>query len=102
MPKRTDDDFLEHVRARLYAAVLSDVLDEIGLRHQAMNPGIRPLDDECVLAGFARTGLFREVYHVSPDENPARTHSSSRGRMPGFIAWWRKPISSSPSDRTAA
>ena len=70
MPKRTDDDFLTQVRASLYAAVLSDVLDEIGLRHQAMSPRIRPLDDECVLAGFARTGLFREVYHVSKGENP--------------------------------
>jgi len=70
MPKRTDDDFLAQVRARLYAAVLSDVLDEIGLRHQAMSPRIRPLDDECVLVGFARTGLFREVYHVSKGENP--------------------------------
>ena len=70
MPNRTDDDFLPQVRARLYAAVLSDVLDEIGLRHQAMSPRIRPLDDECVLVGFARTGLFREVYHVSKGENP--------------------------------
>ena len=70
MPKRTDDDFLPQVRARLYAAVLSDVLDEIGLRHQAMSPRIRPLDDERVLVGFARTGLFREVYHVSKGENP--------------------------------
>ncbi|HKU86591.1 MAG TPA: RraA family protein [Casimicrobiaceae bacterium] len=70
MPKRTDDDFLAQVRGRLYAAVLSDVLDEIGLRNQALSPRIRPLDDECVLAGFARTGLFREVYHVSDGENP--------------------------------
>ena len=70
MPKRGDKDFLAQLRTRLYAAVLSDVLDEIGLRHQAMAPRIRPLDDELVLAGFARTGLFREVFHVTDDENP--------------------------------
>ncbi|MFI4995035.1 MAG: RraA family protein, partial [Hyphomicrobiales bacterium] len=37
---------------------------------QAMAARIRPLDEEIVMAGFARTGLFREVFHVSPDENP--------------------------------
>ena len=41
-------------------AVLSDVLDELGLMQQAMKPRIRPLDDELVLVGFARTGLFKQ------------------------------------------
>jgi regulator of RNase E activity RraA len=50
--------------------VLSDVLDEAGFRNQAMTPRIRPLDDDLVMAGFARTGLFREVFHVAADENP--------------------------------
>ncbi len=35
-----------------------------------MAPRVRPLDDGLVLAGFARTGLFREVFHVAADENP--------------------------------
>lgn len=70
MPKRGDSNFFDELRARLYTAVLSDVLDEIGLRSQAMTPRIRPLDDERVLVGFARTGLFREVFHVARDENP--------------------------------
>ena len=70
MPRRGDNDFLEQLKTKLYAAVLSDVLDEIGLRNQAMAPRIRPLDDALVLVGFARTGLFREVYHVARDENP--------------------------------
>jgi regulator of RNase E activity RraA len=70
MPKRSDHDFLSQLKASLYAAVLSDVLDEIGLRNQAMAPRVRPLDDGLVLAGFARTGVFREVYHVASDENP--------------------------------
>jgi regulator of RNase E activity RraA len=61
---------LADIRARLYTAVLSDVLDELGFRHQAMASSIRPLDEALVLAGYARTGLYREVYHVAPDENP--------------------------------
>ncbi|MEO8485756.1 MAG: RraA family protein [Betaproteobacteria bacterium] len=67
---RSDPEFLHQLRTRLYSAVLSDVLDEVGLRNQAMAPRIRPLDDSLVLAGFARTGLFREVTGVAPGENP--------------------------------
>ncbi|MEP7206967.1 MAG: RraA family protein [Casimicrobiaceae bacterium] len=67
---RSDPDFAARVAAKLYTAVISDVLDELGHRGQAMPPRIRPLDDSLVLVGFARTGLYREVYHVEPGENP--------------------------------
>src|SRR4051812_48577646 len=70
MRQRGDSDFFSELRSKLYTAVLSDVLDELGLRNQAMRAGIRPLDDTLVLAGFARTGLFRDVYHVAPGHNP--------------------------------
>ena len=70
MQNRNDNDFLPTLRERLYAAVLSDVLDELGLRNQAMKPQIRPLDDNLVMVGFARTGLFHEVDGVLPGENP--------------------------------
>src|SRR5689334_10922896 len=69
-PKRGDPDFFDELRTRLYTAVLSDVLDDVNVRNQAMPPRIRPLDDDLVLAGVARTGLFRDVYHVAADENP--------------------------------
>ncbi|MFO1282351.1 MAG: RraA family protein [Burkholderiales bacterium] len=61
---------LEAIRARLYSAVLSDVLDACGYRNQAMAPAIRPLDESLVMAGYARTGAYREVYHVEAGENP--------------------------------
>ena len=70
MAQRTDASFLSDIRTTLYTAVVSDVLDEVGLRNQAMSPRIRPLDEGQVLAGFARTGLYREVFHVQPGENP--------------------------------
>src|SRR5580765_2028737 len=69
-PTRGDEHFLDELRQRLYSAVLSDVLDEIGITDQAMAPRIRPLDDDLVLVGFARTGQFREVSRVTPGENP--------------------------------
>lgn len=58
------------IRERLYTAVISDTLDSLGARKQALGPSIRPLSDDSVVVGRARTGLYAEVYHVVPDENP--------------------------------
>ena len=54
----------------LSAAVLSDVMDSLGLRNQAMKPFVRPLDDGLVLSGRARTGLYMPVYALRNGENP--------------------------------
>ena len=54
----------------LSAAVLSDVMDVLGLMHQAMQPFVRPLDESLVLAGRARTGLYMPAYEVREGENP--------------------------------
>src|SRR5260221_3845087 len=70
MLRRLDASFLQQIRQSLYSAVLSDVLDELGFPDQAMPPSIRPLDDDLMLVGFARTGLYRDVYHAVPGENP--------------------------------
>jgi regulator of RNase E activity RraA len=52
------------------APILSDVLDSLGLMQQAMRPFVRPLDDEPVLVGRARTGLYMPVYSARAGENP--------------------------------
>ena len=65
-----DEQVIASAREKLYAAVLSDVLDEQGYRHQVLPPHIRPLDDGLILAGRARTGLYRDVYHVPDGGNP--------------------------------
>jgi regulator of RNase E activity RraA len=54
----------------LYTAVLSDVLDSLGHRHQAMLPSIRPLDPEIPLFGRVRTGLFEPRDGERPGEHP--------------------------------
>ena len=61
---------LEALSRRLYSAVLSDVLDELGRPDQAMRPFMRPLDDELTMFGRARTGLYMPVYAVGDGENP--------------------------------
>ncbi|MCJ8144234.1 RraA family protein [Ancylobacter sp. A5.8] len=65
----TDIDFA-HLKTVLYSSVLSDVLDDFGRREQAMRPFIRPLDEEAVMFGRARTGLYMNVYAVGEGENP--------------------------------
>ncbi len=60
----------EEIAARLYTAVLSDVLDSMGLAAQAMRPFVRPLDEDLVLFGRARTGLYMPRYHVELGRNP--------------------------------
>jgi regulator of RNase E activity RraA len=55
---------------QLSAALLSDVMDSLGLNHQAMRPFVRPLDEGLVLVGRARIGLYMPVYTARPGENP--------------------------------
>ena len=61
---------LADLRAHLTTALLSDVLDSLGHRAQALPPRIRPLDEASVMVGRARTALFMDVYDVIPGENP--------------------------------
>ena len=68
--ERRSDVTVAMIRSKLYTAVLSDVLDELGYMDQALPPAIRPLDDARPMVGFARTGVYREVYRVEPGENP--------------------------------
>jgi 4-hydroxy-4-methyl-2-oxoglutarate aldolase len=114
MLARSDPAFLSRIRDTLYVAVLSDVLDEVGHRDQALPPRIRPLDESLVMAGFARTGLYRDVYHVAPGVNPyeleiALIDSLEPGEVPvlacgasGRIAPWGELLSTASRARSAA
>jgi hypothetical protein len=46
---------LADIRERLFVSVISDCLDQLGFRNQALPSRIRPLDDKSVLVGRART-----------------------------------------------
>ena len=60
----------EQIVERLYSAVLSDVMDGLGLMEQALKPFVRPLDEALVLFGRARTGLYMPRYQVADGEDP--------------------------------
>ena len=71
----------------LYSAVLSDVMDGLGLMNQAMRPFVRPLDEALVLFGRARTGLYMPRYGVDPGEDPYETEIALiDDLMPGDVA----------------
>lgn len=55
---------------RIPTAVLSDTLDSVGLRDQAMRAHMRPIDLSLDMVGRARTALYMPVYHVEPALNP--------------------------------
>lgn len=70
MPDPARELDLAGLKGRLYSAVLSDVLDELGHPDQAVKPFVRPLDEASVLCGFARTGLYMKRYHLPAGHNP--------------------------------
>lgn len=57
----------EFVEQNLYTAVVSDSLDQLGVRHQAMREYLRPAHKLCKFAGWARTIACSDVYHVVDD-----------------------------------
>ena len=57
-------------RTKLHTSVISDVLDSFGNMQHAMLPNVRPLSDDSVIFGRARTGLYTPLYHADPGENP--------------------------------
>lgn len=54
----------------LSSAVLSDVMDGLGLVRRALKPFVRPIDDSLVMVGRARTGLYMPAYALRENENP--------------------------------
>jgi 4-hydroxy-4-methyl-2-oxoglutarate aldolase len=55
------------IQEKLYSAVIADVLDDLGYRHQALRHDVRPIDPEYKVVGRAYTVLAADVYET-PDE----------------------------------
>jgi len=84
---QASDAISADARGKLFTAVLSDVLDELGYRQQAMPPRIRPLDASRSFIGRARTGLYMDVFHVTAGANPYEMEMDLvDGLCPGDVA----------------
>jgi regulator of RNase E activity RraA len=66
-PSGDNTALFEHIARNLYTAVLSDALDELGVRDRAMREHLRPLQPDAVVVGRARTMLCMDLYHIQDD-----------------------------------
>jgi regulator of RNase E activity RraA len=62
-----DLELCSFVEQNLYTAVVSDALDQVGARHQAMREYLRPVHPGCRFAGWARTISCSDIYHIPAD-----------------------------------
>src|SRR5207244_10271804 len=80
-----DLDLCAFAEQNLYAAVVADSLDELGVRNQAMREYLRPVHVRCTFAGWARTISCADIYHI-----PADPHSlvieAVDSLLPGEVA----------------
>jgi len=79
-----DSALFDHITRNLYTAVLSDALDEVGVRDRAMREHLRPLEPKTVLAGRARTILCMDMYHI-PDNPYAMEIEALDSVLPGEV-----------------
>ena len=60
-----DDELFALMRARLFPAVVGDILDTMGLLRQFLSPNIRPLRSDMVIAGRAMPALESNCFAAS-------------------------------------
>jgi 4-hydroxy-4-methyl-2-oxoglutarate aldolase len=76
---------LSLIQEKLYSAVIADVLDGLGLRNQALDHNIRPLDPSFKLAGRAYTILATDTVEI-PDDPYIKELEAVDGLTDGGIA----------------
>jgi regulator of RNase E activity RraA len=93
-----DHEMFEAMKQKLYSAVLSDALDQVGHRDRAMRADIRPVFAEAILVGRAHTVLAVDVYETEIDSyemeieavdslTPGRVLVASTGRSTRNCLW---------------
>lgn len=67
--EQTETALFDQLVDELYTAVISDVLDSLGYRDQAMTADVRPVYAGARLVGRAHTVLSSDIYHI-PASDP--------------------------------
>ena len=65
---KNDREMFELMEAKLYTAACCDIMDGFNYRYQAMKPNIRPISEDMVVVGRAKTILTVDVYYIC--DNP--------------------------------
>jgi 4-hydroxy-4-methyl-2-oxoglutarate aldolase len=63
---KDETDFFDQIKEDLYVAVVCDILDELGYRHQAMHQRLRPLLPNIKKCGFI--GRAKTIEWIETDE----------------------------------
>jgi len=63
----SETEMFDMMRDKLGAAVISDILDSLGAREQAMSADIRPIYQGAIVVGRAYTTLTADIYKVIDD-----------------------------------
>ena len=67
MAAEHDRELFDFMERELYVSVVSDVLDSLGYRDQAMDTTLRPIYKDAVVVGRAHTVLSTDVYELPRD-----------------------------------
>ncbi|MEA3254138.1 MAG: RraA family protein [Chloroflexota bacterium] len=62
-----EQELFDSMRGRLNASVISDILDSLGAREQAMRAGIRPVYEGAVVVGRAYTAISADIFEIKDD-----------------------------------
>ena len=63
----SDTEMFDTMRDKLYASVISDVVDGLGARNQGMRPDVRPIYEGATVVGRAYPVLTADVYKFIDD-----------------------------------
>jgi regulator of RNase E activity RraA len=66
---QSDQELFELARRELFAAVVGDIMDTMGLQKQFLPPQIRPLRNDMVLIGRAMTVLEADVFSAEVENS---------------------------------
>ena len=82
MTTLTDEDLFTILKTELFTAVVGDVLDVMGHRHQFLPAGIAPLNPKAKIAGRAMPVLEADVFD---DKGPAAARGPLTGKPFGLM-----------------
>ncbi|WP_298477107.1 RraA family protein [uncultured Maribacter sp.] len=69
------------VKEELFTAVIGDIMDKMGYRHQFLPPQIQPLRDDMVVAGRAMTVLEADTFENVTPNSPNQVMRNDFGLM---------------------
>src|SRR5579871_1939168 len=82
---QNDAELFALARRELFTAVVGDVMDTLGLRHQFLPPRIQPLRDDMVVIGRAMPVLEADVFMERGGSAGAPHLSQPFGLMPAAL-----------------